>query len=391
MSNATKFEEEAKLQHASAPLSEVIPVALKRSTKGPIGLAREIFGLYRGPGRMLPKEYFWYQLYDDTKYSLEDKRTFISESIHWRITYKCCDPKWDALTEDKWISYCFLRANGIRVPETIAVIDKTNRSFGTVRKIGSPAQLKDFLTGFSSFPLFAKPNTGLGSFGAFVVAGIDGDRVLFEHSASMTVDEMFSKVVGERAFLLQSCVQNHSAIRAFTKYLATIRTINLVKADEVVTPFALLKIPAATNIADNYWRPGNLLADVNPDTGVIRRVVRGKGIHLEEFTSHPETGDSLVGMHLPYWRELREINDACARLFAPVRYQSMDIAITQEGPLLIEINTGGGFDLPQLASGSGFLKDDVRKFFESCGYKFGCGFFCAVRNTVRQRLFYKAG
>jgi hypothetical protein len=47
----------------------------------------------------------------------------------------------------------------------------------------------------------------------------------------------------------------------------------------------------------------------------------------------------------------------------------MDIAIAEDGPLLIEINTGGGFDLPQLASGEGFLTDEVRSFFRSCGYQ----------------------
>jgi hypothetical protein len=58
-----------------------------------------------------------------------------------------------------------------------------------------------------------------------------------------------------------------------------------------------------------------------------------------------------------------------APIFQPVRYQSMDIAITDDGPVLIEINTGGGFDLPQLASGKGFLTDDVGEFFRSRGYR----------------------
>jgi hypothetical protein len=46
----------------------------------------------------------------------------------------------------------------------------------------------------------------------------------------------------------------------------------------------------------------------------------------------------------------------------------MDIALTSDGPMLIEINTGGSFDLPQLASGRGFLTDDVCEFFRDCGY-----------------------
>jgi Sugar-transfer associated ATP-grasp len=100
----------------------------------------------------------------------------------------------------------------------------------------------------------------------------------------------------------------------------------------------LLKIPAATSIADNYWRPGNLLADLDPMTGVIRRVVRGKGLELEELSKHPETGTPLLGLALPHWDELRTVNDACARLFAAMRYHSFHIALTVEGPLVVEVN-----------------------------------------------------
>ena len=110
ISNAVKYDEEANLQHTSRSLSEVVPWALKNSAKGPISLAKEIFDLYRGPGRLLPHEYFWYQLFDDKRYSFDEKRRFVSDSLHWEITYKCCDPKWDALTEDKWISYVSCRA-----------------------------------------------------------------------------------------------------------------------------------------------------------------------------------------------------------------------------------------------------------------------------------------
>ncbi len=186
----------------------------------------------------------------------------------------------------------------------------------------------------------------------------------------MSFDQLFERVIGSRTFLVQAFIENHPAIRTFSNYVATVRTVNLVKSDEVSTPYTLLKIPSATSIADNYWRPGNLLADVDPDTGVIRRVVRGKGLDLEELSNHPETGKPLVGFALPHWSELRKINEACARLFAPLRYLSLDIALTPDGPLIVEVNMGGGFDLPQLARGSGLLTDEFVSFFKECGYKF---------------------
>ena len=74
-------------------------------------------------------------------------------------------------------------------------------------------------------------------------------------------------------------------------------------------------------------------------------------------------------MTLPLWDDVLDLAHACSLIFTPVRYQSMDVATTPAGPMLIEINTGGGFDLPQLVSGRGFLTDEVQEFFSECGVR----------------------
>ena len=360
---------EDKMKH-SGNLLENILFAQNKFGKHPISIIKDILRLQFGNGKLRDKEYFWYQLYDDEKYSKDDKAKFLSDRIHWPITHKCCDMSWSALTEDKWLSYKFLYSFDIRVPITIAVIDKTIRSFGSTQKISSEMQLRDFLKKNDNYPIFAKPNTGIGSFGAFIVTGSDDATVFLDKSESLTFEKLFEEVIGEKTYLLQNFIKNHTVLSAFSQYLATIRTVNLVKSNSVVTPFCIIKIPSPTNIADNYWREGNIIGDVDYQSGVIRRAIRGKGFKIEELDRHPETGDKLIGLTLPYWNELRHLNHTCAQLFAPVRYQSLDIALTQDGPVVIEVNTGSSFELPQFASGTGFLTTEVRDFFESCGWKF---------------------
>ena len=58
-----------------------------------------------------------------------------------------------------------------------------------------------------------------------------------------------------------------------------------------------------------------------------------------------------------------------AELHEPIEYQTQDIAITDEGPVVIEVNTGGAFELYQCASGQGFMQPRVRDFFRKCGSK----------------------
>ena len=367
----TLFEKEwCAREKNSDNLLEQILFAQKKCGKHPFSIVIDISRLQRGNGKLTSHDYFMYQLYDDDKYSKEDKAKFISEKLHWAVTHTCCDMSWSALSEDKWLSYRFLKSFDIKVPETIAVIDKTFRSFGSTLKISAPMELRDFLEKNHRYPIFAKPNAGIGSCGAVIITGIDDTNVFLDQSDPLTFDNLFEELIGDRTYLLQSFIKNHTIISAFSQYLATIRAVNLVKSDSVVTPFYMLKIPSSTNIADNLWRKGNIIADVDPENGVIRRAIRGRGINTEELDNHPETGEKLVGLTLPYWNELKNVNHTCARLFAPVRYNSLDIALTQDGPVVIEVNTGGSFELPQLASGSGFLTEEIYNFLESCGWKF---------------------
>jgi Sugar-transfer associated ATP-grasp len=365
----TAYDRDEKLARASEPLPELVEWAIRTFGMSPFTLAREIWDLYRGPGHLLPKDYFFFKLCA-TKGDLPQKMRFLSDTRQAYLIKASCDPKWEALTEDKWACYSYLTAHGIRVPKTLAVIDKSVRSFGKTLKIGSGEEFENFIDQIDVCPIFVKANSGVASLGAFVVKGSEKGRIYLENADSIDVNELFDRLIGSRTFLVQSVVRNHPELRSFSPHLATVRTINLVKTNAIFTPFTLLKIPTAMNIADNYWRPGNMLADVDPENGVIRRVVRGRGRSLEELIHHPETGTKLVGLTLPYWQELRNVNDTCARLYAPVRFNTLDIALTEEGPVVIEVNTGGAFSLPQYATGDGFLTDEVIRFFESCGYKF---------------------
>ena len=55
-------------------------------------------------------------------------------------------------------------------------------------------------------------------------------------------------------------------------------------------------------------------------------------------------------------------------VFDKLRYQSWDIAICPDGPMVVEVNAGSAFNLSQLAAGRGILTDRFRAFLERCGY-----------------------
>ncbi|MEY4981973.1 MAG: hypothetical protein RIR62_239, partial [Pseudomonadota bacterium] len=75
------------------------------------------------------------------------------------------------------------------------------------------------------------------------------------------------------------------------------------------------------------------------------------------------------GKSVPFWQEAMTLAAKSVALFAPVRLQSVDVAITATGPTIIEVNTGGSFNMIQRATGRGFLQPDVEHFLNVVGVR----------------------
>lgn len=348
--------------------AELFRHAVKKSGRKSMELAREFVRLHLGPGKMTLPEYVQYAVYDTTRHSREDQRRFITNTLHWPITRACCDMSWQAATEDKWLCSDIFAGSGVPVPETLAVIDKTGRAFPRTRKIATAKEFTDFASSPDALPCFGKEIRGICSFGAFLIEEADGSRVRLKGEGWMEAERFMGAFVGDTPYLLQRLARNHGFFDRYTDSLATVRICILLADDGIKTPFAVLKLPSRKNLADSFWRPGNLACNLEPESGKVLTVRTKDRFGTTDHDAHPETGAPLLGETLPQWARVLDLVHKCAPIFQPVRYQSMDIAVTPDGPVLIEINTGGGFDLPQLASGRGFLTDEVYDFFRACGY-----------------------
>ena len=333
-------------------------------------MAREYLRLARGRGRLTLQEYVHFRVYDP-RLSDDERSRFVSERLHWPIVHQCNDVTWQGSVEDKWLCARLLDGAGLPTPSILAAIDTTERTYPGTPTIRTASALRELILAHcrDGMSLFCKPVGSLASFGAFVATAAEPDRLCVEGEGWISYDACLAEFIGDERYLVQPVQRNHPFLGQYTDSLATVRVYLMHTDTGVMLPFAALKLAAPGNIADNYWRPGNLVCDVDPATGLIRTARTRHEFGTTDHVEHPDTGARLVGETLPMWCRIVRLARECANIFAPVRYKSMDIAILEDGPSVIEINTGGAFNIPQFARGRGFLADEVLDFLRTWGYK----------------------
>lgn len=138
--------------------------------------------------------------------------------------------------------------------------------------------------------------------------------------------------------LVESFIQQHTALQTLSPSgLNTIRVITMINnKGEVDILGARLRI-SVNNHVDNL-ASGNIACSINLETGIVD----GPGVYSDitkiSEAHHPVTGVKLIGFKVPRWKEILDICTEAAKHRPENRGVGWDVALTQEGPSLIEGN-----------------------------------------------------
>jgi hypothetical protein len=335
-------------------------------------IVSEIWRLGRGPGKISHHEYFYYRLYDGAL-DFADKLTFVGKKAQGRMHRTCNDSTWFSLVHDKLQFQATMEGLGLPTPRLLALYHPF-RNPGQARALRSESDLEGFLRDAAVYPVFAKPVDGMYSLGCWSLEEFSAeDDTLVSSDGSRVGLDAFRRYLegrGSRGYLFQERLRPHPMLsEAWGDRLTTIRIFTLVSERGPEIFRTVCKVCANGNIADNFWRAGNILGAIDRDNGTILRAVSGTGDDQLERPEHPDTGRPIVGLQLPDWQATLDLCLAAASALPAIRTQSWDIALTSEGPVLVEANFGGDLNLPQIAFGAGCLDERYRDHLRACGYK----------------------
>lgn len=316
-------------------------------------------------GRLTPKDYYFFRLFDLDRFSEADRRRFLGHNAQIAINRFCNDPHWRAIGEDKLIFTTAMQGLGFPVPKIFAIYHPS-RSFGQAASLRSSEALSRFLRNGIGYPFFSKPINAMFSKGVARVDGIDPKHdtltLAFDRKLALA-DYVAAATSYPDGYLIQELLRPHEEVRRICgDRIASLRLMVVLEPAGPKIIRATWKIPGGANIADNIWRKGNVFAPIDVDSGRVGQACQGSGLGQVDVDRHPDTGTQIKGVTLPNWSATKDLCLAAAASLPGVRIQGWDLALCQDGPVLQEVNIGGGYRIPQLAARSGLLDDSFRNF-----------------------------
>lgn len=357
-------------------------LATQQTGKSVFEQFREILSLKKMGGQCGISDYYWYKLYDSAYLQGRGIKDFLGWRLQAQLSL-ALNPRHVVLPAwDKTVFITMADSIGLPVVPTTATFKASARLppiFG--RHLRSLGEVAEFLRDPDVYPLFGKPAYSQQGYGSAYLDRYDPaqDRLVLLDGGSIAVGEFLKRLETpvdhryhrpECGFLFQQPLRLADPIEQLTGWRAICgaRVVCLNGSEGSMPLRAIWKIAVPPNHVDNFslGKYGNLLADIDPKTGSISRVIGGLWPETHLLSEHPVSGNPFAGFRLPDWPKVLEYCQAIGQLIPMMRIQHIDFAFSDDGPRILELNDIGGTEIAQL-HGHGLLTEGACRFIKRFG------------------------
>ncbi|WP_326540122.1 sugar-transfer associated ATP-grasp domain-containing protein [Pseudorhodoferax sp.] len=190
-----------------------------------------------------------------------------------------------------------------------------------------------------------KPVEGYGGkgFQALDVRRADDGTLHLVHplsGQSLTVDAWLAQHMEPDGYLLEEHLTQHPDLADINpSSLNTLRMWVFDDGQSISTKAAMLRVGRAGRQTDNT-SGGGIPCPIDIESGRITFVVDIANAPDTEYllSHHPDTGAPLGGRQIPHWQACRQLAAQALAAFPHMRLAGLDIAVTVDGPKVIELN-----------------------------------------------------
>ncbi len=246
----------------------------------------------------------------------EQKKTYVTTKSFYKLLHYLNNPKYDACMSDKLVFNKIFN-------------DFLKREWIDLR-ITSLDDFKKFIKNKKT--IFAKPPTDFGGHGIQKIVVKD----------IKDVDKLYKELKSKKLNLIEDGIVQHKELDKLNPYAVnSFRIVTLVKDGKSYILANALRINLDDNPAigcsDAYMR-------LNEKGEICSRVVDDVA---NVYTEHPMAKIKFDTVKVPYVKEAFEMAKKAALIVPEVRYVGWDIAISENGPVIMEGNEYPSYGLVQ--------------------------------------------
>jgi len=296
--------------------------------------------------RFLPVEAFRLGLFDPDADAGEPAR-YVSRKRLTKIQKALNPESWAPLARDKGIFYRYCMAVGVPIPRLYAIFFPGAGGWSCDgASLAGREDWQSFLSGHVPPEFVVKPARGAWGRGVNVF-GRNGREFTDAFGVSYTAESLYEALrsaAADDGIVLQERLRNHPELIRLsgTEFLQTVRVITLLDGDGCRILHAHFKPIVGPHVVDTFLdgMTGPVQAAVELESGLLKAAnqITGTGRGIRAIPVHPETGVAFEGFALPLWQQTRALVEATAVKFWPLRTIGWDVALTPNGPRIVEGN-----------------------------------------------------
>ena len=152
----------------------------------------------------------------------------------------------------------------------------------------------------------------------------------------------------ERSIMQEVVVQDSRVAKISSSSVNTIRAVTLyTKSNEAIVISSIMRFGVGKAYIDN-WSAGGVAVGVDHEKGELMKTAYDK--KGKQYVKHPTTGVTFEGFRIPHWGKVlklaKDVQEACSFF----KMLGLDIGISLEGPILIEVNPNPDIILQEQAA-----------------------------------------
>ncbi|MEI6821632.1 MAG: sugar-transfer associated ATP-grasp domain-containing protein [Bacteroidota bacterium] len=339
-----KVAEKQRRQHF---LTEIYEIDMERfnnckERKDPSQIKKEMNILQKYWG-CKPLHYYYHDFYrKDCKVTIEEMKKFVPDYFIYNLFYPRSFKDYGILCEDKGLTYAILKGYNLSQPKMIFRFDD-GKFYDEFNGPINGTIVDELINASKAEKLFVKPNLGMGGKGILIFN--KKDQLFINEKGVKLEYNLLKKEVNEGSYVVQEgMIQSEEMNKLYSHSANTYRMVTECVNGEAKLVFSLLRMGSGGKQVDNA-SSGGLFIKIDPETGKMAEYAYTKyhTIHYE----HPDTKFVYKDAKFSNWEEVKDFVLIVATKFRDIKYLGWDIAVSDKGPVVIEINNGPSLNLIQ--------------------------------------------